>query len=140
MTHFQFSDCYHYSEQIPPYSTLHSMIDDRPHGSLGLGFPLEAAMSLEYDALELRVEEFRKLEDLYHYLKFAYGNPRRLYRLIPTTPPYLEQEVYDLESDRFLGLWLDGTFDFAGADDETVDRLDALFRRYLPLQRQRADP
>ena len=90
-------------------------------------------MSLEYDALNLRVEQFERIEDLYHYLKFAYLKPWRLYRLIPTNPPYLEQEIHDLESAAYLGLWLDNTFDFAGTDDATVDKLDALFRKHLPL-------
>jgi hypothetical protein len=43
--------------------------------------------------------------------------------------------IYDLSTDRFLGSWHDGMFDFAGADDEVVRRLDTLFRTHLPLSR-----
>lgn len=88
-------------------------------------------MALSYDPESLRVSAFTRLPNLYHYLKFAYGRPRRVFRLIPSQRPYLEEEIYDLETERFLGLWQDGTFDFAGADDEVVDRLDALFKQHL---------
>lgn len=88
-------------------------------------------MPITFDRESLQVEGFERLEDLYHYLKFAYPKPQRQYRLIPTSPPNLEQEIYDLETDRFLGLWLDDCFDFAGADDEVVNKLEALFGHYL---------
>ena len=88
-------------------------------------------MPMKYDALNLQVSGFERIDDLYHYLKFAYPEPKLQYRLIPTSPPYLEEEIYDLASDRYLGLWLDDCFDFAGADDEVVGKLEALFGHYL---------
>ena len=100
-----------------------------------MGTDTEVPMALVYDAINHRVESFSRAENLFHYLRYQYAKPTLALKLLPMKPTCVEVEVWDAATGCYLGYWWEDSFDFAGANDETVIRLDALFRHHLPLEK-----
>jgi hypothetical protein len=60
-------------------------------------------------------------------------DPSLVLRFMPEPYSWIDEQIYDMTREHYLGQWMDDAFDFAGADDATVERLDKLFRHFLPV-------
>jgi hypothetical protein len=84
---------------------------------------------MTYDSEKLVLEKIPSFTAFARLIRPIYARPEIRERGSPLLPGYKLVEIYDAATETCLGSWEEEWFDFAGAADAVIDKLDEFFRR-----------